>query len=249
VRRPRLAGGASIRKFLAPERFVAAACHRYRRPDGADTEAVNLGGAALPVLRGLRGSRGRDIAPAMPAATPIEVADRSPDDAWRRRRIEAFAVLDEARLLQGYRLATLILRNRDEAEDATQEAIAQAWLRWETLRDTSRFDAWFDRILVNICRNRLRHARTIRIVPIDDAMSVPGADAHGNASTRLALEPAFARLSPDQRIIIVLRFWRDLPVDEIADRLGIPAGTVKSRLHYALRSLRAALESDEEAKP
>jgi len=181
----------------------------------------------------------------MPAAPALGVAVHSSDDAWRRRRLEAFAVLDEARLLQGYRLATLVLRNRDEAEDATQEAIAQAWSHWETLRDTSRFDAWFDRILVNICRNRMRHARTIRVVPIDDAFDLSTGDDHGRTSTRLALEPAFARLSPDQRIIIVLRFWRDLPVEEIADRLGIPAGTVKSRLHYALRSLRAALESEE----
>jgi RNA polymerase sigma-70 factor (ECF subfamily) len=182
------------------------------------------------------------------SAPPVALAALPSDDARRLRRLEAFAVIDEARLLQSYRLATLILRNRDEADDATQEAIAQAWSHWETLRDTSRFDAWFDRIIVNICRNRMRHARTIRIVAIDDAFSVPGADAHGNASTRLALEPAFTRLSPDQRIIVVLRFWRDLPVEEIADRLGIPAGTVKSRLHYALRSLRAALESDEEVR-
>ena len=98
---------------------------------------------------------------------------------------------------------------------------------------------------MNICRNRLRHARTIRVVPIDDAFHVPAADDHGRTSTRLALEPAFARLSPDQRVTIVLRFWRDLSVEEIADQLGIPAGTVKSRLYYALRSLRAALESEE----
>jgi RNA polymerase sigma-70 factor (ECF subfamily) len=184
----------------------------------------------------------------MPTAAPIEAVARSTDDARRLRRLEAFAVLDEARLLQSYRLAALILRSRDEAEDATQEAIAQAWSHWETLRDTSRFDAWFDRILVNICRNRLRHARTIRIVPIDDAFYLPAADDHAHTSTRIGLELAFARLRPDQRIIIVLRFWRDLPVEEIADRLGIPVGTVKSRLHHALRSLRAALES-EEARP
>jgi DNA-directed RNA polymerase specialized sigma24 family protein len=113
------------------------------------------------------------------SAPPVTLAAVPSDDAWRRRRFEAFAVLDEARLLKSYRLATLILRNRDEAEDATQEAIAQAWSRWETLRDTSRFDSWFDRILVNICRNRLRHARTIRVVPIDDAFFVPAADDHG----------------------------------------------------------------------
>lgn len=147
----------------------------------------------------------------MSTAAPIEAVARSSDDARRLRRLEAFAVMDEARLLQSYRLATLILRNREEAEDATQEAIAQAWSRWETLRDASRFDAWFDRILVNICRNRLRHARTIHVVPIDDAFHLPAADDHARTSTRLALEPAFARLTPDQRIIIVLRFWRDLP--------------------------------------
>jgi RNA polymerase sigma-70 factor (ECF subfamily) len=214
------------------------------------TRRQSMGEAALPVLRGLLGPPGRRVAPAVSDT----VGDREADadtaaDVWRRRRLEAFANLDEARLLQGYRLATLILRNRDEAEDATQEAIAQAWSRWGTLRDTSRFDAWFDRILVNICRNRLRHARSIRIVPMDDAFALPAADAHATASIRLALEPAFSRLSPDQRIIVVLRFWRDLPVDDIADRLGIPAGTVKSRLHYALRSLRAALESSEEARP
>lgn len=169
-------------------------------------------------------------------------------ETWRRQRLEAFAVIDDARLLAGYRLATLILRDRAEAEDATQEAIARAWSCWGTLRDRSRFDAWFDRILVNVCRNRMRHARTIRVVALDDAFDVPAADSHVAMTARLALEPAFARLSPEQRIIVVLRYWRDLSVDEIADRLQIPAGTVKSRLHYALRSLRAAIESSEEAR-
>jgi RNA polymerase sigma-70 factor (ECF subfamily) len=169
-------------------------------------------------------------------------------ETWRRQRLEAFAVIDDARLLAGYRLATLILRDRAEAEDATQEAIARAWSCWGTLRDRSRFDAWFDRILVNVCRNRMRHARTIRVVALDDAFDVPATDSHVAMTARLALEPAFARLSPEQRIIVVLRYWRDLSVDEIADRLQIPAGTVKSRLHYALKSLRSAIESPEEAR-
>jgi RNA polymerase sigma-70 factor (ECF subfamily) len=167
--------------------------------------------------------------------------------AWRRLRMEAFTLLDDARLLQSYRLATLILRDRDEAEDATQEAIVRAWSSWGTLRDRSRFDAWFDRILVNICRNRMRHTRTIHVVALDDSFQLPAADAHGATIARLALEPAFARLTPEQRIIVVLRFWRDLSVDDIAERLGVPAGTVKSRLHYALKSLRGAIESSEEA--
>jgi len=179
-------------------------------------------------------------------AAPGSQAFAAPE-AWRRRRHEAFAAFDDARLLASYRLATLILRDRDQAEDATQEAIARAWDGWETLRDQSRFDAWFDRILVNICRNRMRHARTIRVVALDDAYDAPAADSHGATMARLALEPAFARLSPEQRIIVVLRFWRDLPVEAIAERLAIPAGTVKSRLHYALKTLREAMESNEGA--
>ena len=83
---------------------------------------------------------------------------------------------------------------------------------------------------------------------LDDAFDVPATDSHVAMTARLALEPAFARLSPEQRIIVVLRYWRDLSVDEIADRLQIPAGTVKSRLHYALKSLRAAIEPPEEGR-
>ena len=191
----------------------------------------------LPVLRGLRGSPGGRAS----------FTDAAPDRAGRHR-LEAFAAFDDSRLLQSYRLASLVLRDRDEAEDATQEAIAQAWSSWETLRDPSRFDAWFDRILLNVCRNRMRHVRVIHVVALDDAYELPAADAQQATMARLILEPAFARLSPEQRIIVVLRFWRDLPVDEIAERLGLPAGTVKSRLHYALEALRAAIESSEEVR-
>jgi RNA polymerase sigma-70 factor (ECF subfamily) len=205
--------------------------------------------AELPELRGLRGLTGHRAAPAVSdgAGGGRRFATTAPE-AWRRQRLEAFAALDDSRLLRSYRLATLILRDRDEAEDATQEAIARAWSGWGTLRETDRFDAWFDRILVNVCRNRMRHTRTIRVVALDDAFEVPAADSHGAMDARFALEPAFARLTADQRIIVVLRYWRDLPVEEIAERLGIPAGTVKSRLHYALKALREAVESSEEAR-
>jgi len=124
---------------------------------------------------------------------------------WRRRRLEAFAALDDARLLRSYRLATLILRDRHEAEDATQEAVARAWASWGTLRDRDRFDAWFDRILVNVCRNRMRHTRTVHVVGLDDAFEVAAADRTGDGG-ELVLEPAFRQLTPDQRIIVVLRF-------------------------------------------
>ena len=192
--------------------------------------------AALPLARGTRGLPSQQV----------EAADVGAS-TWRRARLEAFTLLDEARLLRSYRLAALVLRDRDEAEDATQEAIVRAWSSWGAMRDSARFDAWFDRILVNVCRNRLRHTRTIRMVALGDTHDAQTADPHERAIARLALEPAFARLSADQRIIVVLRYWRDLSVAEIAERLAIPAGTVKSRLHYALGSLREAIESSEEA--
>jgi RNA polymerase sigma-70 factor, ECF subfamily len=201
--------------------------------------------AQLPALRGLRRSQG--------PRTTLGVAERACAEAadsalWRRRRVEAFVSLDDARLLRSYRLAALVLRDTDEAEDATQEAIARAWSCWGTLRDRDRFDAWFDRILVNVCRNRMRRSRGVSLVALDDAVELPAADSQSATMARLALGPAFARLTPDQRIIVVLRFWRDLSVDEIAERLEIPAGTVKSRLHYALRSLREAIEPTGEAR-
>jgi RNA polymerase sigma-70 factor (ECF subfamily) len=195
-------------------------------------------------LQLLKGSRKPGLG-SLPASEELD-EDAALDPVWRHRRLEAFAAFDDARLLQSYRLATLVLRNRDEAEDATQEAIALAWSRWGSLRDPSRFDAWFDRILVNVCRNRLRHVRTIRVVELADAMAEPAADTHANALSRMALAPAFDRLTPDQRIVLVLRYWRDLSVDEIAGRLAVPAGTVKSRLHYALRAMREAMALSEE---
>src|SRR5664280_1474210 len=217
-------------------------------PSDADTEAAKMREAALPVLRGLRGLPGRQAAPPGAREAGHDRVDQTAESvAWRHQRMEAFTFLDDTRLLQSYRLATLILRDQDEAEDATQEAIVRAWSSWGTLRDRSRFDAWFDRILVNVCRNHMRHARTIRMVALDDTHNLQTADAHGATIARLALEPAFARLAPDQRIIVVLRFWRDLSVDDIAERLGVPPGTVKARLHYALKTLREAIEPSGEA--
>lgn len=204
--------------------------------------------AQLPRLRGFRRPPEQQTALAIADTGGSRSRVGATPDIWRRQRLEAFAALDDTRLLRSYRLATLVLRDRHEAEDATQEAVARAWASWGTLRDRDRFDAWFDRILVNVCRNRMRHTRTVHVVGLDDAFEVAAADSHGATKAHLTLEPAFARLTQDQRIIIVLRYWRDLSVEQIAERLGIPDGTVKSRIHYALNALREAIESSEEAR-
>ena len=161
-------------------------------------------------------------------------------DAARAAAFERFA---DKRLDASYRLARLILSDPQEAQDATHDAFARAWRDLHRLRDTDRMDAWFGRILANACRDRLRRHRLRRHDELDPAVAHADAhDAHRQVEDRDALDRAFADLNPDQRIAIVLRFYGDLPVDEVARTVGAPVGTIRSRLHYALRQLRAALE-------
>ena len=159
-------------------------------------------------------------------------------------RAAAFERLVEDRLDATYRLARLILRDAQEAEDATHDAFVRAWRDHGRLRDPERFDAWFGRILVNACRDRLRKGSHRRH---DDLARAAGAaaasDPNRQVDDRDALERAFRTLNADQRIAVVLRYYRDLTVEQVARTVGAPVGTVRSRLHYALKELRRALES------
>lgn len=158
-------------------------------------------------------------------------------------RGQAFLRLADDHLDASYRLARAILRDPAEAEDATHDALEQAWRKWLTLRDPSRFQQWFDRILVNTCRDRLRSARRHPTdISTEVAMTSPG-DPFAQTHDRDVLASAFAGLSPEHRVVVALRFYRDLPVEEIASTLGIPAGTVQSRLHYALKRLHASIDN------
>ena len=160
-------------------------------------------------------------------------------------RADAFRALADRHLDASYGLAFLILGQRAEAEDATHDAFVTAWRKWSTLRDHERFQHWFDRILVNTCRNRLRHAARWRTQDISPELELRGVDAYATTHDRALLLPALARLAPDQRVVVALRFYRDLSIDQIAARLGLPPGTVKSRLHRGLRELRAGLHEDD----
>jgi RNA polymerase sigma-70 factor (ECF subfamily) len=155
---------------------------------------------------------------------------------------EAFAALTRRHLDSAYRLAWAILGDTGDADDATQDAFALAWRSRKSLRDPARFDAWFGRILVNVCRQRLRQRARSRIRPLAEVAEPATADNSQQASARDEIARALARLDADHRIVVVLRYWADLTVEEIAARLDVPAGTVKSRLHYALRSMRPRLE-------
>lgn len=169
---------------------------------------------------------------------------RSSEAADPRR--ESFDRLTQNRLEKAYRLASALLKDSVEAEDAVSDAAILAWTHWRQLRDPERFDGWFDRILVNECRRRLRLRRP-QSIPEPRAAG-HGEDATGAVAQRDALRRVLTTLSADHRIVLVLRFVEDLPLSEIAERTRQREGTVKSRLHYALRSLRAAYAAEERGR-
>jgi RNA polymerase sigma-70 factor, ECF subfamily len=159
-------------------------------------------------------------------------------------RAAAFLDLAERHLDASYRLARAILHDRAEAEDATHDAFVMAWRRFATLRDAGRFEGWFNRILINTCRNRL--ARAARWRSVDQLPEWPtGGDAFGQADDRDVIGAALSKLSPDHRVVVALRFYRDLSVDQIARQLGVRPGTIHSRLHYALKQLAALIDVDD----
>jgi RNA polymerase sigma factor (sigma-70 family) len=173
----------------------------------------------------------------------IEMAESRPAVVeLSTERAEAFLRLADHHLDAAYRLARAILRDPTEAQDATHDAFEQAWRKWATLRDRTRFEPWFDRILVNTCRDRLRSTRR-RLRDISVEVATTSGDEYAQAHDRDMLAAAIAALPAEHRIVVALRYYRDLPVEEIASRLGIPAGTVHSRLHYALKRLHASLDA------
>jgi RNA polymerase sigma factor (sigma-70 family) len=138
-----------------------------------------------------------------------------------------------------------ILRDTDLAEDATQQALLAIWQDLPTLRDPARFDAWSYRLLVRACYAEGRRARhwtpNLRLLPVDEP---DRADRLGTVVDRDQLERGFRRLSLDHRAVVVLHHYLDLPLEQVADVLGVPLGTVISRLLHAMRGLRAALDAD-----
>jgi len=167
--------------------------------------------------------------------------DRVLTDEDRHR---AFGRLIDDGLDRSFRLARLILRSDADAEDALQDAVVAAWRGWQQLEDVGKFDAWFGRILVNRCRDRLRRTERTRTSDLSDALRGNSREFE-QAEGRIDLARAFGALNPDQRVAIVLRYWSDLSLEEIARRTNVPQGTVKSRLHHALARLRAELDRGE----
>jgi RNA polymerase sigma-70 factor (ECF subfamily) len=157
------------------------------------------------------------------------------------------ALLDRRTLDSAYRYATLMLGERADAEDATHDAAVTAWRHFGELRDPAKFEAWFGRIVVNACRDRMR-ARRRSPVPLELQPELFAQDTTDGLARRDVLATAIRSLSADHREVVVLRYYADLTVDQIAARTGVGAGTVKSRLHYALRLLRAAVDAQDEGR-
>jgi len=158
---------------------------------------------------------------------------------------EAFASLAVAVGDRLHAISHRILRDIDLAEDATQQALLAIWRDLPQLRDPARFDAWSYRLLVHACyaesrRNR-QWAPNLRVLPTDEPL---GPDGLGLIADRDQLERGFRRLSIDHRAVVVLHHYLDQSLETVAEALGIPTGTVRSRLHYAMRALRAALDAD-----
>jgi len=166
----------------------------------------------------------------------------------------AFERLAEARIDDAYRLALAILGSEADARDAVQEAFVAAWRQLRGLRDPARFERWVDRIVVNACRMAIRHRKAVRVREIQVVDPAGFDESHGSGLTTRPPDDAIAdadlirrglkRLSVDQRAVLVLHHAEDRPVDEIAEVLGVPVGTVKWRLHAAREALRRAVEEE-----
>ena len=162
----------------------------------------------------------------------------------RRGDREAFEELAADEIDRLHAISQLVLRDPQLAEDAVQEALVRCWRQLPKLRDVDRFDAWLYRILMRATadehRRRRRFLGALQLVRTEPAVG----DRTRDVAQRDEIEAGFRHLSVDHRAVVVLHHFVGLPLHEAAAALGIPAGTAKSRYHYAMTALRAALEAE-----
>jgi RNA polymerase sigma-70 factor (ECF subfamily) len=171
--------------------------------------------------------------------------DRDLVESARRGDQASFMALVRPRSDRLFAIAQRILRDVDRAEDALQDALVIAWRDLRGLRDPDRFDAWLRKLIVNVCigqasRERRRTVQ-LRVLPVDGPAAP---DQLLTVADRDQLERGFRRLPPEQRAVLVMHHYLGYSSADIADTLGIPSGTARSRLHNAHRAIRAALDAD-----
>ena len=163
---------------------------------------------------------------------------------------DAFATLAGAAIFRLDAAARLILRDPDQAKDAVQETLVRAWRDLPTLRSPDRFDAWLHRLLYRACIDEARRLRRHRVdVELSEIHAPAVGGVESDVADRDQIERGFLRLEPEMRAVIVLHHYLDLPMPTVAATLGIPLGTAKSRLHYALAKMRVALDTDAQMRP
>ena len=138
-----------------------------------------------------------------------------------------------------YRTARSILRNEQDAQDAVQEAVTQAFARLHTLRDPAKFKPWLLRILVNTCYDACRRRRsTVYLEAVEETLAAPQSDCE----ERMSLWSAVMRLPEEHKAVVTLFYYEDLPIRAISEVLGVTQGTVKTRLSRARGRLRQMLD-------
>jgi RNA polymerase sigma-70 factor, ECF subfamily len=164
---------------------------------------------------------------------------------------DAFALVAGASIDRLYRLARMIVRDPDLAEDVVQDTLLEAWRSLPGLRDAERFEPWINRLLVRaaIRLSRTRRRQHVTELHVIDADGATRDNTERDLVVRDLLDRGFDRLPADERALLVLRHYLDLPVAEIADLVGIPEGTVKSRVHRATQRMRALLDADDRLSP
>jgi len=159
-------------------------------------------------------------------------------DAFAQLAAESIGRLDAT--------ARLIIRDRESARDVVQETLVSTWRSLPSLRDPERFEGWVRQLLVRACIDELRKRRR-HVVEIElmDVHQPAVADSEAVVLDRDALRRAFRWLDPEQRSLIVLHYYLDLPLVDVADALELPVGTAKSRLFRATQTVRSVIEADD----
>ena len=160
--------------------------------------------------------------------------------------VDAFTQLVKVSAPRLHGVANLILRDPDRAKDAVQDALMSAWRDLGALRDADAWDAWLRRLTVRSCyrlanKDRRRTFIEQGVAPVEPSTR---SDASADIAERLWVEDAIRRLDIDQRVVVVLHYYLDLPMREVAEIVDIPFGTAASRLHRGLESLRASLRAE-----
>jgi RNA polymerase sigma-70 factor (ECF subfamily) len=165
---------------------------------------------------------------------------------------DAFSVLARAAYPRLHGVARLILRDPERAQDAVQEALVRAWQHVRALRDPDAWDAWLHRLTVNACyrwASKVKRRGEVELHVTPDLEPVYPHDFVTTVAERDRMGRAIGRLPIDVRTVVVLHFYADLPLTQVADVLEIPVGTVKSRLNRALAAMRTFIAPEQPAPP